>query len=137
MREVFGDTSYFIALLNSDDDLNDRARREIQALARTRIVTTELVLAEVLNWMAGQGERSRESAVKFTRAALSSPSFRVVPHSTQLFRAALELYAARGDKRWGLVDCLSFIVMERDGLSEALTYDIHFEQAGFVALLRR
>jgi hypothetical protein len=40
------------------------------------------------------------------------------------------------DKQWPLTDCISFVVMQREGLSEALTGDLHFEQASFVALLK-
>ena len=57
--------------------------------------------------------------------------------TTGLLRRGLDLYEARTDKEWGLVDCVSFIVMSDRGLTEALTSDEHFEQAGFVALLRR
>ena len=46
------------------------------------------------------------------------------------------LYCQRNDKNWGIVDCISFIVMEERRITEALTTDIHFQQAGFRALLR-
>jgi predicted nucleic acid-binding protein len=52
-----------------------------------------------------------------------------------LFDAGLELYSRRPDKEWSLTDCISFVVMEEHGLTEALTTDHHFEQAGFTALL--
>jgi predicted nucleic acid-binding protein len=47
-----------------------------------------------------------------------------------------EYYRARADKAWSLTDCISFVVMSEHGLSEALTADVHFEQASFRALLR-
>jgi len=59
----------------------------------------------------------------------------IIPASSRLFTAALELYRSRGDKDWGLTDCASFVVMSERGLSEALTTDDHFRQAGFRALL--
>jgi uncharacterized protein len=40
------------------------------------------------------------------------------------------------DKAWGLVDCISFIVMREAGVNQALTFDQHFVQAGFQALMR-
>ena len=52
------------------------------------------------------------------------------------FRTALERYASRSDQTWGLTDCLSFLVMEERGITEALAHDRDFEQAGFTALLR-
>jgi predicted nucleic acid-binding protein len=45
-------------------------------------------------------------------------------------------YAQRLDKEWSLTDCITFAVMAREGLTDALTGDHHFEQAGFVALLK-
>ena len=48
---------------------------------------------------------------------------------------ALQCYKMRTDKEWGITDCISFVVMEEYGLTEALTADKHFRQAGFKALL--
>jgi predicted nucleic acid-binding protein len=49
---------------------------------------------------------------------------------------ALELYAQRSDKTWGLVDCSTMLMMEEFGSTEVFTSDFHFEQAGFTAMLR-
>lgn len=65
----------------------------------------------------------------------TSPLVDIVPASSQLFTAAFELYRSRQDKDWGLTDCASFVVMNERGVSEALTTDAHFRQAGFRALL--
>ncbi len=58
-----------------------------------------------------------------------------VPLTDELYQQAFDLFRDRPDKEWGLIDCASFVVMQR-GLTEALTPDEHFEQAGFRALLR-
>jgi predicted nucleic acid-binding protein len=52
-----------------------------------------------------------------------------------LLGRGVALYRARPDKEWSLTDCISFVVMEEQGLTDALTGDRHFEQAGFQALL--
>lgn len=59
----------------------------------------------------------------------------VIPHSGELNAGALRLYADRSDKDWSLTDCLSFVVMRRRNVQEALTADHHFEQAGFRPVL--
>lgn len=65
-----------------------------------------------------------------------SPQAKIIPPDEQLFDDDVELYRNRPDKGWSLTDCISFIVMEREGITEALTGDHHFEQAGFIALLK-
>jgi len=60
----------------------------------------------------------------------------IVPAVTDLFNAGLTLYRARDDKKWSLTDGISFVVMEREGISEVLTGNHNFDQAGFKALLR-
>ena len=59
----------------------------------------------------------------------------MVPQSAEFSTDAIRLFAARSDKDWSLTDCLSFVVMERKRIREALTADNHFEQAGFQAIL--
>lgn len=66
----------------------------------------------------------------------NTPSFRLVGASRELLQRGLALYHERPDKEWQLTDCISFVVMKNDGLSDALTGDRHFEQAGFKALLK-
>ena len=78
----------------------------------------------------------RERFGLFLERLRSEPRMIVVPTTDELFETGLELYLRRPDKEWSLTDCISFVVMERDGLTEALTGDRHLEQAGFVALLK-
>ena len=73
--------------------------------------------------------------IDFHRALRNDPTVKIVPSSNELFAAGVELYATRSDKEWSLTDCISFVVMEREGLTDALTGDRHFEQAGFKVLL--
>jgi hypothetical protein len=69
------------------------------------------------------------------RLALNEQT-QIEPCSEQLMHEGLDLYRQRLDKSWSLTDCISFVVMWREGITEALTGDHHFEQAGFVALLK-
>ena len=63
-------------------------------------------------------------------------SVQIIPLTENLFAKAFQFYARHLDKEWGLIDCVSFVVMQDRGIAEALTADRHFEQAGFRALLR-
>jgi predicted nucleic acid-binding protein len=60
----------------------------------------------------------------------------IVASSRELFRRGFDLYADRPDKEWSLTDCISFVVMTDRRITDALTGDHHFEQAGFVAILK-
>ena len=80
--------------------------------------------------------RHRAAAVRLLTALENDPAVEIVGLSDDLYHKAFELFHARPDKDWGLIDCFSFIVMADNGITDALTADIHFEQAGFKALLR-
>ena len=136
MSDVFADTGYWVAILDSRDRLHERARTITEALGTRRLVTTHMVLAEVLNLMRSPHDEGRERAWQLAQRLEDDPIVEIVPQTGAQFRAAVERYAARPDQRWSLTDCASFLLMEERGIGEALAYDRDFEQAGFAALLR-
>jgi predicted nucleic acid-binding protein len=75
-------------------------------------------------------------AARFFCSFQSEPFVEVASTSATKYNAALDLYQQRPDKDWSLTDCLSFQLMQERGITEALTADHHFEQAGFIAVLR-
>jgi len=136
MRKIFADTGYWIALLNPDDDLHQKARNLTTSLKNVRIVTSEMVFTELLNAFSGKGSFYRQKAVKFINHSFDNPEIEVVIQTNELFKSAVELYNSRPDQAWSHTDCTSFHIMRQQNILEALAYDKHFEQAGFVALLR-
>jgi predicted nucleic acid-binding protein len=78
----------------------------------------------------------RTVAARFIHDVFARPDIHVVPADRQLLERGLDLFEKRPDKDWSLTDCISFVVMEREKVREALTADHHFQQAGFVALLK-
>ena len=135
-RRVFADAGYWIALLYSGDQLHERAATVTAGLESVAIVTTQMVLAEALNHLAGRGERVRHLAVQMVRELEARSDVQVISQTDTQFSAAVEHYAARIDQTWSLTDCASFLVMQDRNITEALAYDRDFEQAGFRALLR-
>lgn len=136
MRTLFADSGFWIAFLHTGDQLHERARALAAMLGSATIVTTQMALVEVLDHLAGRGERHRGLAVQMVQDLEARSDVEVIPQSDAQFRAAVERYAARPDQTWSLTDCSSFLVMEERNITEALAYDRDFEQAGFTALLR-
>ena len=136
MRRVFADSNYWVALLNPRDVLHDKAQALSRQFDFSQMVTSEMVLAELLNSCSNAGVRLRQAAAEAVESLRGSSEATIVPQTSQLFTRALERYQSRPDKTWGLTDCASFIIMEDEGLTMALSHDQHFIQAGFQALLR-
>ena len=135
MSKVFLDTSYAVALSASTDENHHRAAEladELEA-AGTRFVTTRAILLEIGNALAKV--RHRSAAIRLLNALENDPNVEVVSVSDELYRQAFELYRDRVDKEWGLIDCMSFVVMNEQVLTDVLTADGHFRQAGFRVLL--
>ena len=138
MSDYFGDASYWLALVDENDQYHDIATQysAILDLENARIVTTQLVLNEVLAPRSGTTPERRQDTVHLVDRILRDPDVHVVPQLPEQFGDALRLLRARAlDKEWSITDCASFLVMERFGIWEALTSDHHFEQAGFTAML--
>ena len=81
-------------------------------------------------------ERTRHAGVAILQALEEDMNLTIVQNSEDLYRRAFALYKSRSDKEWGMTDCISFVVMTSGKITEALTTDTHFQQAGFVALMR-
>jgi hypothetical protein len=96
-------------------------------------VTTDWVLTEIGDALANPADRVR--LAPFVETLRTSPFVTIVPFSAELFDRGIALYSERRDKEWPLTDCISFVVMADHGLTDALTGDRHFEQAGFRRLL--
>ena len=136
MNAVFADAGYWIALLNPRDQLHTKALTISNSLQGRTIITSQMVLTEFLNHYAALGQPFRQRAVQVVRSLQDDPDVEIVPQTEAQFTAALTLYAQRPDKGWGLTDCASFLIMQEQGITEALAHDDHFYQAGFIPLLR-
>jgi len=133
MTARFADTSFYIALFNPRDEAHSQALRYAEQ-ADLSIVTTAWVLAELANYLANTPNRGLFAS--FVRDLRRKPQVTIVPPDGVLFEEGIRLYDQREDKTWSLTDCISFLVMQRHEVKDALTTDHHFEQAGFVALLK-
>jgi predicted nucleic acid-binding protein len=128
---VFADTFYWLALARPRDLWHGTVRRWAAANALTTLVTTEEVLTEFLNALAGAGPVGRAYATAIVHDIRNDPQVVVLPQPRADFDAALVLFEARPDKGYSLTDCRSMLARKKLGLTEVLTEDHHFNQEGF------
>lgn len=129
---IFIDTGFVIALINKRDRYHKQARTLADQYDRQPLLITDAILLEIGNALArGFKVEASEIIANF----MISDEVKVVRLSPQLFDEAFALYRKYQDKEWSLVDCVSFIVMQKENITQALTFDRHFVQAGFEALM--
>ncbi len=133
VTDVFADTSFYIALLNRLD-ADHRKAAAFRTGFSGRYLTTAYVVIELGNWLCRPTQRSL--FVRLVDALGADPSTTVLPATDDSLQRGLALYRNRLDQEWSLTDCISFEVMRQARITHALTADQHFEQAGFVALLK-
>ncbi|HUE71234.1 MAG TPA: PIN domain-containing protein [Pirellulaceae bacterium] len=132
---IFVDTSHLVALALPKDFLHTVALAWSQRIAEP-LLTTSYVLCEFMNSSSSPAVRGRAHGL-LTLLESSSDFTLLSDVHEPLLTDGLDLHRRCGDKEWSLTDCISFVVMQRHGIKQALTHDHHFVQAGFEALLRR
>jgi uncharacterized protein len=127
------DTSFFVAYLNPRDKQHELAVEWMTASSEP-IVTTEWVLAELGDYLAEGPNRRLYGAL--VRALSVEKRVEIVSADHGSFLNAVHLYMRRPDKSWSFTDCTSFCLMKSRKITDALTTDYHFEQAGLKVLLK-
>lgn len=136
MNELFLDTSFSIGLVSPRDQIHDKAIAWSEKIEHSNIpvVTTQPVLLEIGNALSNSA--FRQIGIGLLDNFENDSNTTIVSLTDDLYNEAFKLFRSRNDKEWGLVDCISFVVMTERNITLALTADEHFVQAGFRALLR-
>jgi uncharacterized protein len=131
MTPLFIDAGYLIALEAADDQNHDAALRHWRGFLQSLppLVTTSYVFDEVVTFF--NSRRRNAKAVEIGNSLLRSSAVEFVHVDEQLFYEGWQFFQRHRDKSYSLTDCVSFVLMERRGIREALTFDRHFAQAGF------
>lgn len=135
MKEVFVDTNYFVAILNPADQWHKHAVAVEENLENIRLVTTDFVLIEVLNYFSGYKEDFKIRVAKSVRLFIEDLEIQKIECSRESFLGGFSFYETRLDKGYSLTDCVSMNVMQELKIEEILTHDTHFAQEGFRILL--
>lgn len=132
----FLDTAFAVALISPNDAFHEKALELANMIEATKssLVTTRAVVIEVGNALSKQS--LRKSAVTLIDSMEADETVIIVSVSDDIYNEAFKLFRSRLDKEWGLTDCISFVVMKQRKVTNALTTDQHFQQAGFVALMK-
>ena len=133
LNRIFIDTLFVVALVNQRDQYHRRAAVLADQYEGCPLLTTDGVLLEIGNALA---RNFKMQSIEIIDEFHSSKEVEIVNLSPRIMSRAFQLYRTYQDKEWGLVDCVSFIVMKQVGVDSALTFDQHFVQAGFKALMR-
>ncbi len=128
---IYVDTSAWYAAEVEDDTHHGEARQFLGRLASGKhgvSVTTDYVLDETLTLL--RSRRSLDDATRFVDKVRKSRSVKVFWIDEQLFEKALGVFRSSGDRKWSFTDCTSFALMKELSLSDAFSFDEHFEEAG-------
>ena len=131
-NRTFLDTLFVIALINPRDQYHSKAAELAAKYEAQPLLVTDAVLLEIGNGLA---RNYKQEAIEVIEGFFDSEEAEIVHLTPELFQRAFDLYKKYKDKDWGLIDCISFVVMTDAGVTEALTFDQHFQQAGFKALM--
>jgi predicted nucleic acid-binding protein len=140
MRRVFVDTGGFVALLVAEDLMHPRASALFESASQDpwTLVTTNTVVVETYSVLLARAKDGRRTALSFLDAVAEDQSQGLAVERVQPDDEldAIALLRAHSDKTYSLCDALSFVVMERLGITEAIAFDRHFREYGRFTILR-
>lgn len=138
MSNIFVDTSGWANLADISEPFHAKAKEIYASVLEThrRLFTTNYILCETIAVLNRPMRISRSLIIEFINGIKGSPFFHVLHIDEETDAKSWNLLTNRADKEWSLVDCSSFVIMKRMDITDSLTSDRHFEQAGFVRLLK-
>jgi len=130
-KTLFLDAGYIIALINAKDQYHSTAVALADRYENFPIITTSAILLEISNALT---RNYKSEAQQVLHHLLTDENTTIIHLTPENLICAFDRYQQYPDKQWGLVDCFSFITMEKYQIHQALTFDRHFTQAGFEVL---
>ncbi len=122
-------------MVNPRDQWHGVAENAKNLLGDVLLVTTDIVLMELLTALSSYGPVLRDGTAKVVRSIISNPNIEIIPQTRALFLEGLDMYEKQLDKKCSLQDCISMVLMRKDSIKQVLTSDRHFEQEGFIVLM--
>jgi len=134
MTIYFVDTGYIIALEASDDQHHKKAKNHWVNIIEQgpMLITTNYVFDELTTFFNSRGYHAK--AVEIGERLLQSPGIKCLPVDKAIFEKSWSSFKKYSDKTFSFTDCISFEVMRNRNINQVLSFDHHFEQAGFEIL---
>ena len=134
MKPVFLDSGYIIALESADDQNHQAALEHWQSISKSipPLITTSYIFSEITTFF--NSRNLHEKAVQIGNRLIKSASIKLVHVGQTSFFDAWHYFVQHQDKKYSFTDCVSFVLMKRFNIRKALTFDKHFEMAGFEKL---
>ncbi|ELS03532.1 putative nucleic acid-binding protein [Xenococcus sp. PCC 7305] len=138
MSKLFIDTSGWASLFIPTETYHQQAAKYFRQAQQTkqRLITTNYVVTELVALLGSRQKTSRPKLFQYIDSIKLALCIDLIHVNDETDAIAWELCKSRPDKAWSLVDCSSFVVMQQLEIQKALTTDKHFEQAGFIRLLK-
>jgi len=133
LKGIFIDSSFFIALINERDQYHDIAVSLSNEFNSVQKYISEGIVFELSNSLV---KKYKNESISLIESILTSSDVTLITNNTVLFSEAFKLYKKFPDKNWSLTDCYSFTIMNKYKIKDVLTFDKHFEQAGYHNLIR-
>jgi predicted nucleic acid-binding protein len=136
MTRVFVDTSGFFALLVKEDQFHEHARFLFQRAnaERWRLVTTNIVVIETYALLLIRSRNGRLDALQFLEM-IDKDAYQIERSRKNDEAQAIALVRTHQDKAYSLCDALSFVIMQRLRLTQAIAFDRHFRSYGQFVIL--
>jgi uncharacterized protein len=132
MNRYFVDTNFWVALCAPSDQDHKRAKRIFETIdVSDELVSSEFVMIEFFNYFSDRDSDIRKFTASFFDRLDHDEHVQLVPLSSSIYRRAILMYSKYADKGWSLTDSTSFLIMQEMKIEKALSFDHHFEQAGF------
>ena len=134
VRDVFVDTSVLYALIDRKDSHHAAMGELVQRLlgSRRRLITSDYVICEAVN--LANARAGHHVGIRILELIERSSALRVEWIGSLRFEATKVFYRRHSDHRYSFTDCTSFAVMRELKISDVLTTDAHFREAGFHVL---
>ena len=137
-QSLFVDTSGWANYLIKTEPFYAEATKLLQQCFHNKVelVTSNYVMAELSALLYSPLRVTKSQQIMIFDVIKTASWVKVIHIDQATEQRAYQLWKSRPDKNWSLVDCTSFVLMEDEGITKSLTSDHHFEQAGFVQLLK-